>query len=58
MALRRTKRQQEANQCNEEIDNANVFMLFYVKRMMYELEDEIEDEVEVVAISRQWILFI
>ncbi len=30
----------------------------YVKRMMYELEDEIEDEVEVVAISRQWILFI
>ncbi len=31
---------------------------FYVKRMMYKLEDEIEDEVEVVAISRQWILFI
>ncbi len=30
----------------------------YVKRMMYKLEDEIEDEVEVVAISRQWILFI
>ncbi len=32
--------------------------IYYVKRMMYELEDEIEDEVEVVAISRQWILFI
>jgi len=31
---------------------------FYVKRMMYDIEDEIEDEVEVVAISRQWILFI
>ncbi len=30
----------------------------YVKRMMIKLEDEIEDEVEEVANSRQWILFI
>ncbi len=33
-------------------------IMLYVKRMMYDIEDEIEDEVEVVAISRQWILFI
>ena len=37
---------------------SDILYEIYVKRMMYDIEDEIEDEVEVVAISRQWILFI